>query len=197
MLVLLSRERSEHRHGSPLLTRLEVCTGLIRRRGDQMLELENIEVYEVYHLLIIKAYADWIDLVNTINHLVPSKMDIDPGTAVLAMVLDALSGRHSLYRIESFFKTKDTELLLGLSQRGRGSRPKAQRRRTVGIPPKGKRSHHGPAQDLVRGPAGEVEPLYGSTVVNSVHEAIAGSLFKPIDGSLRFACEIPIGERSC
>lgn len=78
-----------------------------------MVEPQEIEVYDVYHLPIIKAYADRIDLVNTINHLVPSKMDIDPGTLVLAMVLDALSGRHPLYRIESFFKTKDTELLLG------------------------------------------------------------------------------------
>jgi transposase len=80
-----------------------------------MLELESIEVYDVYHLPIIKAYADWIDLVNTTNQLVPIKMDIDPGTLVLAMVLDALSARDPLYRIESFFKTKDTELLLAQS----------------------------------------------------------------------------------
>ena len=78
-----------------------------------MFELEEVEVYDVYHLPIIKAYADRIDLVNTINRLVPSRMEIPPGTLVLAMVLDALSGRHPLYRIDSFYKNKDIELLLG------------------------------------------------------------------------------------
>jgi transposase len=78
-----------------------------------MFKLEEIEVYDVYHLPIIKAYADRIDLVNTINRLVPSRMEIAPGTLVLAMVLDALSCRHPLYRIDSFYKNKDIELLLG------------------------------------------------------------------------------------
>ena len=73
----------------------------------------EIEVCDVYHLPIIKAFADRIDLVNIINRLVPSKMEIDPGTLVLAMVLDALSGRHPLYRIDSFYANKDIELLLG------------------------------------------------------------------------------------
>ena len=80
-----------------------------------MIEPQEIEVYDVYHLPIIKAYADGIDLVGTINRLVPTKMDIDPGTLVLAMVLDAVSGRHPLYRIDSFYRNKDIELLLGRS----------------------------------------------------------------------------------
>jgi transposase len=80
-----------------------------------MFEPEKIEVYDVYHLPIIKAYADKIDLVSTINHLVPTRMDIDVGTLVLAMVLDAVSGRHPLYRIDSFYRNKDIELLLGRS----------------------------------------------------------------------------------
>jgi len=80
-----------------------------------MIEPREIEVYDVYHLPIIKAYADRIDLVNTINWLVPTRMDIDPGTLVLAMVLDAVSGRHPLYRIDSFYMNKDIELLLGRS----------------------------------------------------------------------------------
>ncbi len=54
-----------------------------------MLDTKEIEFYDVYHLPIIKAYADKIDLVNTINCLVPTKMEIDPGTLSLAMVLDA------------------------------------------------------------------------------------------------------------
>jgi hypothetical protein len=54
-----------------------------------MLDTKEIEFYDVYHLPIIKAYADKIDLVNTINRLVPTKMEIDPGTLSLAMVMDA------------------------------------------------------------------------------------------------------------
>ncbi len=80
-----------------------------------MIEPQEIEVHDVYHLPIIKAYADRIDLVGTINRLVPSRMNIDPGTLVLAMVLDAVSGRHPLYRIDSFYRNKDIELLLGRS----------------------------------------------------------------------------------
>lgn len=80
-----------------------------------MIDPQEIEFCDVYHLPIIKAYADRIDLVNTINRLVPTKMEIDPGTLVLAMILDAVSGRHPLYRIDSFYKNKDIELLLGQS----------------------------------------------------------------------------------
>ncbi|MEA3231335.1 MAG: hypothetical protein U9Q05_06235, partial [Thermodesulfobacteriota bacterium] len=42
--------------------------------------------------------ADRIGLVPTINRLVDSEMDIDPGTVFLGMVLDTLSGRSPLYR---------------------------------------------------------------------------------------------------
>jgi len=80
-----------------------------------MIDPQEIEFCDVYHLPIIKAYADRIDLVSTINRLVPTKMEIDPGTLVLAMILDAVSGRHPLYRIDSFYKNKDIELLLGQS----------------------------------------------------------------------------------
>jgi hypothetical protein len=86
--------------------RLEFCIELSKRREDEMLKPQVIEVYDVYHLPIIKAYADKIDLVNTINRLVPTRMEIDPGTLVLAMVLDALSGRHPLYRIDIFLETR-------------------------------------------------------------------------------------------
>jgi hypothetical protein len=42
-----------------------------------------------------------------------SQMQLPPGQAVLAMVLDTLSGRSPLYRLKEFFHEKDTELLLG------------------------------------------------------------------------------------
>src|SRR5499433_1576742 len=72
-----------------------------------------IEVYPVHHLPILKAYADQLGLVSLINHDVPTEMEVDAGTVVLAMVLDTLSGRSPLYRLEEFFAQQDTALLLG------------------------------------------------------------------------------------
>ena len=73
----------------------------------------TIEVYPVHHLPIIKAYADQLGLVSLINHYVPTAMGVDAGTVVLGLVLDTLSGRSPLYRLEEFFAQQDTELLLG------------------------------------------------------------------------------------
>ena len=78
-----------------------------------MEHFEGIESYSVKHLPIVKAYADRIGLVELVNHLVPSEMDLPPGDYFLAMVLDTLSGRNPLYRLEHFFEDQDTELLLG------------------------------------------------------------------------------------
>src|ERR671923_947072 len=73
----------------------------------------EIEVYPVHHLPILKAYADQLGLVSLIKHYVPTQMDVDAGTIVLGLVLDTLSGRSPLYRLEEFFAHQDTELLLG------------------------------------------------------------------------------------
>ena len=72
-----------------------------------------IEAYQVQHLPIVKAYADKIGVVEVINQLVSTEMAIDPGTIVLGMILDTLSGRSPLYRLEEFFTHQDTALLLG------------------------------------------------------------------------------------
>jgi len=77
------------------------------------LVLPPIAAYHVRHLPIVKAYADKIGLVDAINQLVPTEMAIDPGTIVLGMILDTLSGRSPLYRLEEFFTHQDTALLLG------------------------------------------------------------------------------------
>jgi transposase len=75
--------------------------------------LPAIEAYPVHHLPIIKAYADQLGLVSLINHYVPTEMEVDAGTVVLGLVLDTLSGRSPLYRLEEFFARQDTALLLG------------------------------------------------------------------------------------
>jgi transposase len=77
------------------------------------LVLPTIEAYHVQHLPIVQAYADKIGLVEAINQIVPTEMAIDPGTIVLGMMLDTLSGRSPLYRLEEFFSHQDTALLLG------------------------------------------------------------------------------------
>jgi Domain of unknown function (DUF4277) len=74
---------------------------------------QEIEAYQVQHLPIVKAYADKMGLVELVNQLVSTEMEMDPGTVVLGMVLDTLRGRSPLYRLEDFFAQQDTELLLG------------------------------------------------------------------------------------
>lgn len=75
--------------------------------------LSNLEAFEVHHWPIVRAYAEQLGLVAVINRLVPSEMEIDPGTIVLGMVIDTLSGRSPLYHLEAFFEQQDRELLLG------------------------------------------------------------------------------------
>ena len=77
------------------------------------LVLPPIEAYQVQHLPIVKAYADKIGLVEVINPLMPTEMDVDPGTMVLGRILDTLSGRSPLYRLAAFMAQHDTALLLG------------------------------------------------------------------------------------
>lgn len=67
----------------------------------------------VCHLPIVKHYAKKIRLVETIDAMVQNQMQVSAGMTMLAMALDTLSGRSPLYRLQSFFKDKATELLLG------------------------------------------------------------------------------------
>ena len=73
----------------------------------------DIDAQQVDHLLIVKAFADDLDLVETVNRLAPTQMGVKPGTIVLGLVLDTLTGRSPLYRLVEFFEGRDTELLLG------------------------------------------------------------------------------------
>lgn len=80
---------------------------------EKEIEKEKITAFSVKHLPIIKAYADKIGLVQIINRLIESEMDIDPGTVFPGMILDTLSGRSPLYRLDEFIESQDCELLLG------------------------------------------------------------------------------------
>jgi len=59
------------------------------------------------------AYCERLGIVELVNTLVPSKMNVSPGLVVQSMVLDTLSGRSPLYRLEEFLAEQDIELLAG------------------------------------------------------------------------------------
>ena len=79
----------------------------------QAVNTDQMTFTDARHMPIVKEYARQIGLVETIDQMVDTQMELSPGMAVLAMVLDTLSGRTPLYRLTEFFEEKDTELLLG------------------------------------------------------------------------------------
>ncbi len=78
-----------------------------------MYKAGNIELYRQGHLPLAAAWCRGINLVGCINSLVPSEMELQPGLAVQAIVLDVLSGRNALYHVQQFLEQQDRELLLG------------------------------------------------------------------------------------
>jgi transposase len=82
-----------------------------------MVEIENLlsqmQVTRPDHLLVVAAFCRRIGLIDVIDRIVPNEMEVSVGTLVQGMVLDTLSGRSPLYRLEEFFKHQDTQLLLG------------------------------------------------------------------------------------
>ncbi len=75
--------------------------------------VEEIEAHDVKFFPVIRAFADKIGLVSILNSIIPSEMDVSPGIIFLGMIMDTLSGRSPLYRLDEFFENQDTELLLG------------------------------------------------------------------------------------
>jgi len=73
----------------------------------------DIRVSNTGFLPIVSAYAARIGLVEEIDRLLHCQMEVSPGRVVLALILDALSGRSALFRLEQFFADKDVEHLLG------------------------------------------------------------------------------------
>jgi transposase len=71
------------------------------------------EIFNYGHLPTAAAYCRRLGLVEVVNNIVSSEMDLSPGVIVQAMVLDTLSGRSPLYRIKEFLAGQDVELLVG------------------------------------------------------------------------------------
>ena len=79
-------------------------------------ELEGLNGADSYthgFLPLAAAYCRRLGIIDAVNALVPSKMNVSPGVMIQAMVLDTLSGRSPLYRLEEFLAEQDIELLLG------------------------------------------------------------------------------------
>ncbi len=75
--------------------------------------LRQMRIRRANHLPAAAQFCRRIGLMETVNDAVPSEMEVDIGTYVQAMVLDTLSGRSPLYRLEEFLGTWDTRALLG------------------------------------------------------------------------------------
>jgi transposase len=74
----------------------------------------NLQASDVRFLPIVSAFVKKIGVVDEINRLCPSEKDVSPGHVMMALILDTLSGRSPLYRLERSFKGMDLELLLGV-----------------------------------------------------------------------------------
>ncbi len=65
------------------------------------------------YLPIVKEYASRMELVKIVDEALSCGMKVSPGTILLGLVMNVLSGRSPLYRVEEFFRTRDVALLLG------------------------------------------------------------------------------------
>jgi transposase len=78
-----------------------------------MKEGEPIRACDVRFLPIVSAYARTLGMVEEVDRLCGSKRAVSDGQIVLALLLDAVSGRTPLFRLPQAFAKMDTELLLG------------------------------------------------------------------------------------
>jgi transposase len=65
------------------------------------------------YLPIVASYCRCLGIVEEVDRLCGHKSGMSPGRVVLALILDALSGRTPLFRLPQAFVKLDTELLLG------------------------------------------------------------------------------------
>jgi transposase len=78
-----------------------------------MRDRESMRACDVRYLPIVSAYARTMGVVEEVDRLCHKDRGISSGRIVLALMLDALSGRSPLFRLPQAFAKMDTELLLG------------------------------------------------------------------------------------
>ena len=74
---------------------------------------EDIESYDVRHVPAIAAFCDKIGIPAIVDKALGCNMDISAGKMVKGLILNTLSGRDPLYRVQEYFSHQDTELLIG------------------------------------------------------------------------------------
>jgi hypothetical protein len=77
--------------------------------------LAGADIFNHGHLPVAAAYCRRLGMVELVDQMVPTHIALRPGLVVQALVLDTLSGRTPLYRVERFLAGQDAELLLGES----------------------------------------------------------------------------------
>jgi transposase len=77
---------------------------------------DGLCVTDAKFLPIIAAYVNKLGIVETVDRMCPEaeECDVSPGRMMAAMILDTLTGRRPLYRLETTFENLDVELLLGV-----------------------------------------------------------------------------------
>ena len=75
--------------------------------------LSEMQITQAEHLPLVAAFLERMGVAAVVNAAVPTEMAVDLGSVVKLMVLDTLSGRSPLYRLERFAASVDAELLLG------------------------------------------------------------------------------------
>jgi transposase len=78
------------------------------------ISLEHLCGCDVSFLPIAAAFVKRMGIAEEVNRLCGGQSEVSPGLVVEAMVLDTLSGRSPLYRLEHSFAEMDLELLLGV-----------------------------------------------------------------------------------
>lgn len=76
----------------------------------------EFEIYDSAHLPVIAHFCDRLKIKEIADKSLPwdkSQWEISPGTVIKGIIIDALSGRSPLYRMNEFFETSDIEGLLG------------------------------------------------------------------------------------
>ena len=82
--------------------------------SDLRAALEQMKISQADHLPLVAAFLNRMGVASVINRAVPTEMAVDVGSVVKLMVLDTLSGRSPLYRLEDFASSVDIDLLLGV-----------------------------------------------------------------------------------
>ncbi len=74
---------------------------------------EEIRASDVSFLPIVASYVKTLGIVEEVNRLCPTNRGVESGQVVLAMILDTISGRSPLYKLEQGFWHQDMEVLFG------------------------------------------------------------------------------------